>query len=67
MATLIRLKRKKSSGNNGVVLTAGEAYYNLADKRLYVGNTDNDDISSVSKKHIAQITARAPRNGLIIS
>ena len=57
MATLIRLKRKKSSGNNGVVLTAGEAYYNLADKRLYVGNTDNDDISSVSKKHIAQITA----------
>lgn len=56
MATLIRLKRKKSSGNAGIVLAAGEAYYNTADKRLYIGNTDGEDASSTSKKHIAQIT-----------
>ena len=56
MATLIRLKRKKSSGNSGVVLAAGEAYYNIADKRLYIGNTDGEDVSSDSKKHIVQIT-----------
>lgn len=56
MATLIRLKRKKSSGNAGIVLAAGEAYYNTADKRLYIGNTDGEDASSASKKHIAQIT-----------
>ena len=56
MATLIRLKRKKSSGNAGIVLAAGEAYYNTADKRLYIGNTDGEDLSSDSKKHIVQIT-----------
>lgn len=56
MATLIRLKRKKSSGNAGIVLAAGEAYYNTADKRLYIGNTDGEDVSSDSKKHIVQIT-----------
>ena len=33
MATLIRLKRKKSSGKAGIVLAAGEAYYNTEDKR----------------------------------
>ena len=56
MATLIRLKRKKSSGNAGIVLASGEAYYNTADKRLYIGNTDGEDVSSDSKKHIVQIT-----------
>lgn len=56
MATLIRLKRKKSSGNNGIVLAAGEAYYNTVDKHLYIGNTDGEDVSEDSKKHIAQIT-----------
>lgn len=56
MATLILLKRKNSAGNNGVVLAAGEAYYNLHDKRFYIGNNDNDDTSNADKKHIAQIT-----------
>lgn len=54
MATLIKLRRKKSSGNNGVTLAAGEAYYNLADKHLFVGNSENEEVTS--KKHIAQIT-----------
>ena len=56
MATLIRLKRRNKSGNNGVLLAEGEAYYNIADKHLYVGNCDNEDISVESKKHVAEIT-----------
>lgn len=62
MSTLIRLKRKKSKGNDGVVLSAGEAYYNLEDKRLYVGNEDGENVLRESndpnglKKHIAQVT-----------
>lgn len=55
MATLIRLKRKTTPGNNNVVLAAGEAYYNLSDKELYVGNSDGESVDS-NKKHIAQIT-----------
>lgn len=55
MATLIRFKRKKSTSNNGVTLKPGEPYYNTYDKRLYVGNDDeNDSIST--KKHIAEVT-----------
>lgn len=55
MATLIRFKRKKSTSNNGVTLKTGEPYYNAYDKRLYVGNNENDSISS-TKKHIAEVT-----------
>lgn len=51
---LFRIKRKKSTGNNNVKLLAGEPYYNLADKRLYVGDSDNQSLSQ--KKHVAQIT-----------
>jgi len=42
MATTIRVKRKKSTGNNGVVLKAGEPYYNLFDRQLYVGDGSTD-------------------------
>lgn len=56
MATLIRLKRKKSTSNSGIILASGEPYYNLIDKRLYIGNTNGENISSSSKKHIAEIT-----------
>jgi hypothetical protein len=51
---LVKVKRKRSSGNNNVVLQAGEPYYNLADKTLFVGSTDGESVSG--KKHIAQIT-----------
>lgn len=51
---LFRIKRKKSTGNNNVKLLAGEPYYNLADKRLYIGDNDNQSLSQ--KKHVAQIT-----------
>ena len=56
MATLIRLKRKTTPGNNNVVLAAGEAYYNLADKRLYVGSQDSEIVNE-NKKHLTEITA----------
>lgn len=57
MATLIRLKRRTSAADNsGVILQAGEAYYNTQSKRLYIGNTDGEDVSANTKKHIAEIT-----------
>ena len=39
MSTLIRLKRRKKSENEGVTLHAGEPYYNMADKALYVAKS----------------------------
>ena len=56
MATLIRLKRKVSSGNNGITLKRGEPYYNISDKHLYVGN-ENDEKLTNERKHITQITS----------
>lgn len=56
MAGVIRLKRKNSSGNSGVSISQGEAYYNIADKALYIGNVDNE--SFTGKKHITQITPK---------
>ena len=66
MATLIRLKRRTSAGNSGVILQAGEAYYNTADKKLYIGNTDNDDVSAETKKHIAQITNLSTQDDQVV-
>lgn len=60
MATLIRFKRKKSSGDSGVKLKSGEPYYNLQDHKLFVGNNDEDDVTQ--KKHIAQITQNDSNN-----
>lgn len=59
MATLIRVKRKKTTGNNGVKLQGGEPYYNLQDKKLYVGTQTESDVPvqmGDTQKHIAQIT-----------
>lgn len=61
MATTVRVKRKKSSGNEGVTLKAGEPYYNLKDKTLFVGASDNENV--VGKKHVAQITNLAAETG----
>lgn len=62
MATLIRLKRKKTSGTTnaeGVKLRSGEPVYNLEDKKLYIGNkTTNDSIAEKlpkDQKHITEI------------
>lgn len=66
MATLIRLKRRTSAGNSGVILQAGEAYYNTVDKKLYIGNTDGDDVSEKTKKHIAQITNLSTQEDQIV-
>lgn len=63
MATLIRLKRKKTSGTtneDSVKLRSGEPIYNLEDKKLYIGNTTaNDSIAEKipeAQKHITEVT-----------
>lgn len=66
MATLIRLKRRTSAGNDGVILQAGEAYYNTAHRTLYIGDTDGDDVSLPTKKHIAQITDLTTQDDQIV-
>lgn len=66
MATLIKLKRRTSAGNSGVILQAGEAYYNTVDKKLYIGNTDGDDVSAETKKHIAQITNLSTQDDQVV-
>ena len=56
MATLIKLKRKATTGNNGIKLSRGEPFYNIADKHLYIGHENNEDLSTNSRMHIAQVT-----------
>lgn len=57
----IKFKRKETSGNPeseaGKRLAAGEPFYNLADKHLYIGNTDYGGGEVIEgKKHISEIT-----------
>lgn len=54
MATLIKVKRKRSTGNGNMIVNSGEPFYNMADKHFYIGNKENESVSS--KKHIAEIT-----------
>lgn len=56
MSTLIQLKRKKSTGNANISLLAGEPYYNLTDKKLYIGDSTTSSNIPTTKKHVAQIT-----------
>ena len=67
MATLIRLKRKKSSGNAGIVLAAGEAYYNTADKRLYIGNTDGEEENAMKVMMIVVMTVGKKRKMVLVT
>lgn len=52
--TLIKFKRKKSSSNEDITLHAGEPFYNLSDKRLYIGSKDGEKLEN--KKHVAEVT-----------
>jgi hypothetical protein len=57
----IKFKRKETSGNPtseaGKRLAAGEPFYNLADKHLYIGNKDDGGGEEIAgKKHISEIT-----------
>lgn len=61
MATRILVKRKKSSDYNAehkketsMTVSPGELYYNLSDKVLYVGNSEDEKIQD--KKHLSEIT-----------
>ena len=66
MSTLIQLKRKASTGNGNVSLLVGEPYYNLTDKKLYIGDSTTSSDIPASKKHVAQITALTPANSASI-
>lgn len=60
MGTKIRFKRKESEGiptnDTDKILTSGEPFYNTANKHLYVGNSDADNLGD--KKHIAQVSVQ---------
>lgn len=63
MPTLIRLKRKKSTGSTGVLLQSGEPYYNLDEKKLFIGNDTGEAGATAipsTQKHIAEITDKHP-------
>jgi len=38
MSTIIRFKRKLSGGNEGITLLPGEPFFNVKDKKFYIGN-----------------------------
>ena len=38
MSTIIRFKRKLSEGNEGITLLPGEPFFNVKDKKFYIGN-----------------------------
>lgn len=57
----IKFKRKETTGEpqteDGKKLEAGEPFYNLADKHLYIGNTDAAGGELIEgKKHISEVT-----------
>ena len=55
----IKIKRTENKENYNVVLSAGEPFYNLATKKLYIGNKDNDKITA-TRPHIAKISRAIP-------
>lgn len=52
----IQLKRRTTSGNENVKLQAGEPYYNLKDRKLYIGTKDNESLEG--RIHITQLKKR---------
>ena len=63
MATKIRLKRKKSSTNSNIKVDTGEPFYNIKDRHLYIGNSEQEDVTK--KKHISEVSVvRSDSNGM---
>lgn len=61
MSTVIRFKRKTSTGNNNVDLLAGEPYINLKDHHFYICEEDG----KVPAKAINEITKQNANNDTI--
>ena len=59
MSTQIKLKRT-TDADKSPVLDAGEPFYNLTDKKLFVGNEDSKNLAG--RKHIAQVTKNSEDN-----
>lgn len=54
----IQLKRRTTSGNENVKLQPGEPYYNIADRKLYIGNADDQEGLKKGRIHITQLKKR---------
>lgn len=61
MSTVIRFKRKTSTGNNNVDLLAGEPYINLTDHHFYICEEDG----KVPDKAVNEITKQSAANDTI--
>lgn len=58
MSTQIQLKRSKTS-NRSPELAAGEPFYNLTDKKLFIGH-DGENIDA--RKHVSEVTKTSTDN-----
>ena len=49
MSTVIRFKRKNTTGSNGITLLPGEPFFNVKDKKFYIGNEEGkpQDIAGI--------------------
>lgn len=49
MSTVIRFKRKNTTGSNGITLLPGEPFFNVKDKKFYIGNDEGkpQDIAGI--------------------
>ena len=49
MSTVIRFKRKNTTGSDGIKLLPGEPFFNVKDKKFYIGNDDGkpQDIAGI--------------------
>ena len=49
MSTVIRFKRKNTTGSDGITLLPGEPFFNVKDRKFYIGNDDGtpQDIAGI--------------------
>ena len=49
MSTVIRFKRKNTTGSDGITLLPGEPFFNVKDKKFYIGNDEGklQDIAGI--------------------
>lgn len=52
MSTVIRFKRKNTTGSDGITLLPGEPFFNVKDKKFYIGNSNGtpDDITKITSE-----------------
>lgn len=55
MSTIIRFKRKNTTGSDGITLLPGEPFFNVKDKKFYIGNEEGkpQDIAGIKINNAA--------------